>query len=213
LSDADEFYTHNTDPNNPDSDEDGMPDKWEVDNLLDPLLDDAGMDADGDGLNNRDEYEHSTDPNDPDMDKDGLVDGYEVLIGTYPNDPDSDDDGLSDRDEVRDLNVHLPGSQNPFQPLNADSTGDTVNGDASQRDVPDGVRDGDNDYDGDTFLNKFEFWFRWNPLDPSVPNTAEVWSNTAEIGVPASTMGGCCVLVVFLFGAALTVALSRRASA
>jgi hypothetical protein len=213
LSDGDEFYVHNTLPNDPDSDDDGMPDKWELDNLLNPLLDDAGLDADDDGLNNGEELEHGTDPNDPDMDNDGLSDGYEVLIGSNPEDADSDDDGLCDRDEVRDLDVHLPGYQNPFHPLSPDSTGNTVNGDESWKDLPDGVRDGDNDYDGDAFLNKFEFWFGWNPIDRAVPNTTELWPNTAEIGVPASTASGCWVLVLFLFGAALTAALSRRASA
>ena len=54
-----------TDPNNPDTDSDGMPDGWEVEYQLDPLVGDADGDADGDGFANREEYEQGTDPADP----------------------------------------------------------------------------------------------------------------------------------------------------
>ena len=47
-----------------DSDGDGMPDWWEEQNGLNPLFaDDASDDADGDGLNNRDEFLAGSDPN------------------------------------------------------------------------------------------------------------------------------------------------------
>ena len=55
LTDEDEII-HNTNPTNPDSDGDGMPDGWEVDNDLNPLVNDAGLDSDDDGLSNRYEY-------------------------------------------------------------------------------------------------------------------------------------------------------------
>ena len=213
LSDGDEFYIHDTLPTTPDSDDDGMPDKWEVDNLLNPRLDDSGMDPDGDLLHNAGEYAYGTDPHHPDWDTDRLYDGTEVLIGTNPKDPDSDDDALFDYDELRDLKPGIDGYQNPFDPLNWDSTGDTVDGDESLKDVPDGIPDGGNDYDGDTFLNKYEFWFGWDALDPSVPDTTEVWVNTSEIGVPAATRGGYWALGLFLLATALTAALSRRVSA
>jgi hypothetical protein len=45
-----------------DWDGDGMPDDWEIVYGLNPLLDDAHMDPDGDGLSNLDEYERETDP-------------------------------------------------------------------------------------------------------------------------------------------------------
>ena len=58
-----------TDPNNPDTDYDGMPDGWEVDFNLDPN-DDGSLnihngpmgDPDGDGIVNLDEYQNASDP-------------------------------------------------------------------------------------------------------------------------------------------------------
>ena len=46
-----EEQTHGTNMNNPDSDNDGLPDGWEVANGLDPLnAGDSAQDSDGDGL-------------------------------------------------------------------------------------------------------------------------------------------------------------------
>ncbi|QOY52619.1 DUF1566 domain-containing protein [Candidatus Sulfurimonas baltica] len=45
-----------------DDDNDGMPDKWEIANGLDPLADDASLDNDGDGRNNLFEYQDGTNP-------------------------------------------------------------------------------------------------------------------------------------------------------
>jgi hypothetical protein len=46
----------------PDFDHDGMDDVWEQENGLDPTLDDAGDDPDGDGFSNLEEYMLGTDP-------------------------------------------------------------------------------------------------------------------------------------------------------
>ena len=105
MNDGDEVHTYHTDPNDPDTDGDGLPDGWEVDNGLDPndSTGDNGADGDpdGDGLDNAGEYAARTDPVDPDSDDDGLNDGDEVdTYGTDPADADSDDDGLNDGDEV-----------------------------------------------------------------------------------------------------------------
>lgn len=71
-----------------DSDNDGMPDEWEVQNGLDPLNPaDAQLDADADGLVNLEEFLNSTNPHTPDTDNDGFGDGLEVAGGFDPNDP------------------------------------------------------------------------------------------------------------------------------
>ena len=71
-----EYDNGYTDPNDSDSDDDGLSDGYEVNTS-------------------------ATDPNDSDSDDDGLSDGYEVnTSATDPNDSDSDDDGLTDRDEL-----------------------------------------------------------------------------------------------------------------
>ncbi|MDP6576149.1 MAG: S-layer homology domain-containing protein [Candidatus Peribacteraceae bacterium] len=68
-----------------DTDEDGMPDAYEEANGLNKgVPSDAGMDADGDGLNNLGEFLYGTDPNNPDSDHDGIVDGEEIDKGTNP---------------------------------------------------------------------------------------------------------------------------------
>jgi hypothetical protein len=69
-----------------------MPDGWEVQYGLDPLVDDAGVDSDGDGLSNLDEYQNGTDPLDDDTDGDGMPDGWEVQYGLDPLVDDAQED-------------------------------------------------------------------------------------------------------------------------
>ena len=88
-----------TDPNDPDSDNDLLPDGYEVNTVeSNPLL----QDSDGDGLNDTVEWNiTSTDPNNEDSDGDGLNDGDENnTYGTNPNNWDSDGDLLSDYNEI-----------------------------------------------------------------------------------------------------------------
>ncbi len=98
-------FQNNTDPqvSNTDEDSDGMPDSWEIDNGLDPTIDDSADDPDNDDLTNLEEYTHETDPNNEDTDGDGMPDGWEVLHGRDPlshlSGVDSDGDGVSDVDE------------------------------------------------------------------------------------------------------------------
>ncbi|HHX62111.1 MAG TPA: VWA domain-containing protein, partial [Epulopiscium sp.] len=112
-----------TDPNNADTDSDGLPDGYEYYILgTDPLkadtndngINDGAEDTDGDGLTNLQEYQLGTNPLMEDTDGDGLNDGEEV--NTYKTNPlvyDTDGDGLSDYEEI------LLG----FDPLNRDTNG------------------------------------------------------------------------------------------
>ncbi|MFX0125420.1 MAG: NosD domain-containing protein [Candidatus Hodarchaeota archaeon] len=88
-----------------DLDIDGMPDDWEVEMGLNPLVNDGNADPDGDSLLNIAEYLHKTDPYDPDSDVDGMPDGWEVQMGIDPiiNDAkkDPDKDGLTNLQEYR----------------------------------------------------------------------------------------------------------------
>jgi len=97
LMDGDEVNIYHTNPLNSDTDGDGMPDGWEVAHGLNPLMNDAALDPDNDGLTNLQEYQHGTDPHNPDTDGDGLSDGNEVNI--YHTNPlvwDTLGDGISD---------------------------------------------------------------------------------------------------------------------
>jgi len=81
-----------------DTDKDGMPDSYEMGHSLNPFLDDAGEDADGDGFSNLLEYQHGTSPSDAgdfpdtpgDVNHDGEVNltdailALQVLAGLAP---------------------------------------------------------------------------------------------------------------------------------
>jgi hypothetical protein len=90
-----------------DSDNDGMPNGWEIANGLDPANPaDASYDKDSDGLTNLEEYQNNTNPNNPDTDGDGMQDGWEINNGLDPRNPgdtngDPDNDGLTNIDEYR----------------------------------------------------------------------------------------------------------------
>jgi len=66
LTDARERLIHHTNPAEPDSDGDGMPDGWELANGFDPRSGaDGTADADNDLLANSEEYRIGADPHDP----------------------------------------------------------------------------------------------------------------------------------------------------
>jgi uncharacterized protein (DUF1800 family) len=100
-----------------DTDNDGMPDVWETANSFNlNLASDAPTDADGDGLNNRDEYLAGTNPRNADTDGDSISDALEranlsnpLLAASrppftgqaWPTGQDLDGNGLPDAWEVR----------------------------------------------------------------------------------------------------------------
>lgn len=89
----------------PDDDNDGMPDNWEVAYGLDPLSSaDASQDPDGDGWSNILEYQQGSSPLFKDADMDGMQDDWEILYGLNPSDAadaglDADGDGLTNLQE------------------------------------------------------------------------------------------------------------------
>ncbi|GAB4578248.1 MAG: hypothetical protein Fur0022_09820 [Anaerolineales bacterium] len=96
-----EFGTH---PSKNDTDDDKLPDNWEIDHGLKPN-DHEGPngtngDPDGDGLTNKQELDFSSHPNKPDTEGDGLNDLQEMSLGTNPNNDDTDGDELLDKWEV-----------------------------------------------------------------------------------------------------------------
>lgn len=78
-----------------DTDGDGIPDKWELREGLDPNdPTDAGLDFDDDGLTNIQEYTFRTNPNNSDTDSDGYSDKKEIDKSTDPLDPESKPKGI-----------------------------------------------------------------------------------------------------------------------
>jgi MBG domain (YGX type)/Bacterial TSP3 repeat len=160
-------YINGTDPTDADTDNDGLPDGWEIQHSLDPNsgsgANGATGDPDGDGLTNAQEYAHGTDPQNPDTDGDGVNDGQEVLNGTDPTDPDTDNDGLNDGDEIA----------HGTDPLDPDTDGDglpdgwEVDHGLDPND-PNGDNGASGDPDGDGISNEDEYH---NGTDPQVPNS------------------------------------------
>jgi outer membrane protein OmpA-like peptidoglycan-associated protein len=166
-----------TDPNNPDSDGDGLKDGEEVRvYITDPLNYDTDADALKDGL---EVNKYGTDPVKADTDADMLTDGMEVnSYKTDPLDNDTDDDLLDDGKEVNKYKT---------DPLNADSDGDgLIDGNEINKYRTDplsadtdgeGLNDGEEvnkyrtdplnvDTDGGTVNDSTEVGRGTNPLDP-----------------------------------------------
>ncbi len=180
LTDGEEYITYKTDPLNPDTDGDGLNDGDEVHKYkTDPL----NPDTDGDGLNDGDEVmKYKTDPLKADTDGDGLKDGDEVLkYKTNPLKTDTDGDGLSDGKEVNGVNVELKIVGAPVEtklfktdPLKADTDGDGLT------DYAEVMTHKTNplvvDTDGGTIGDGVEVKRGTDPLDPN--------DDIVKIGVP-----------------------------
>jgi hypothetical protein len=95
------------DIDDPDDDNDGMPDTFEAQAALNPTdAADAGGDADADGAPNLAEYLNGTDPRAADTDADGMPAAFEITYGFAPANAsdgalDPDGDGLNNTQEAR----------------------------------------------------------------------------------------------------------------
>lgn len=116
LTDREE-YRHLTDPTSADSDNDGMPDLWEIDNWLNPIFPDGSADVDNDTYTNLQEYNANTSPTDPgstplpgDIDGSGSIDLADAILafriitdsalGNASSAVDINDDGLIGTEEA-----------------------------------------------------------------------------------------------------------------
>lgn len=134
LSDSQEVDTYGTDPNSTDSDNDGVPDVDEVNTYhTNPL----NRDSDGDGVSDLDEINiYGTDPLSVDTDGDGMPDGYEIANG--PN-----------------IAYHVDGH---LDPLVNDASGDLDHDGLSNLfEYQIGTKANNPDTDGDGMSDSFEY--------------------------------------------------------
>ncbi len=150
LTDGDEIIIYNTDPLDQDTEGDGMEDGYEVNNNLDPLVDDTTLDYDSDGLNNLEEFLLGTLANNNDTDNDGLSDGEEVNSwNTDPTLEDTDADQLTDYEEII---IYFTNA------TNSDTEEDGIeDGYEIFNDLDPLINDAGLDHDNDTLTNLLEF--------------------------------------------------------
>lgn len=166
-----------TDPNNPDTDGDGLKDGEE------DFVSNGIWDVD----------EHEPNPLDPDTDKDGLNDGLEVRYGTDPTNEDSDNDCIIDGLEDENLNGdYNAGSETDALSPDTDSDGlaDGQIGGVGEDLNCNGFRDADADG-------------RWTETDPrladsdfdGIPDYDEMttggYFNLSNVGRASSGHEGC----------------------
>ena len=130
-----------------DTDEDGLPDVWEL-QWLGFLVYDACDDPDSDGADDLAEYQFGADPMDSDSDDDNIPDGWEIGYGLDPLDPaDAAED--PDGDCFTNLAEYEGGGTNPRD-------GDSHPIDCNENcvwDDQDAIGGGDFDADGDVDLD------------------------------------------------------------
>jgi hypothetical protein len=180
LDDGEEFAL-GTSPNTTDSDDDLLPDGWEVTHGLDPL-DDGSLDEDNGP--------------DGDPDEDTLVNALEFERGADPKDSDSDDDTLSDG--VENAAGFWGGeAATGTSPVNADSDDDGLSDAQENPDTPyvaetnSGSNPNLSDSDGDGTNDRWEFLLGTDPtLDSSNLTTVAVTNHGFELPATATFVQG-----------------------
>lgn len=112
LSNLGEYAAH-TDPNDPDSDGDLLPDGWESDypGFTSPTNGlDAGWDLDLDTIANSNEYAYGTSPALADTDGDGMPDDWEIRYIAVVSPTNSDGLGDADSDLISNVDEYNQGS-------------------------------------------------------------------------------------------------------
>ena len=129
-------YDYGTDRRDPDTDDDGLLDGYEVGFFTtNPTV----YDTDGDGFGDGDEIERiGTNPTRADSDDDGLTDRDDFDLGADPLKYDTDGDGVGDGDELL---------YNNTDPLNPDTDNDGLN-DSEEAFLATDPRNPDTDGDG-----------------------------------------------------------------
>jgi len=166
-----------TDPTNPDTDGDFLPDKWEVDEGFDPT--DADMDDNGvtDG--------------EEDADGDGLTNYQEWFFGTNPHLGDTDFDGMPDLWEV----------EKGTNPILWDASQDyDLDGLTNIEEYGYGTDPLDPDTDDDGFIDSAEIIAGTDPTDPDDFPATTPWSHSVgfALGVTLSllTLAGLSIYVI-----------------
>jgi len=204
------------------TDNDGIPNGWEINNGFDIYSDDSGIDDDDDGLTRLEEWQQGgryldggCDPKNPDTDGDGLGDGFEVENGFNATFIDSDLDGMSDgweyynsldplfddheNDPDEDELINLAEFLNGTDPNNIDSDEDEMSdGWEVKYDFdPNDNSDSDEDFDEDGWSNKEEFEEGTSPTnDQSHPMKPD---NGFDLhGNMWSIFGGILIIVAIL---------------
>jgi len=187
-------YNARTNPNNADTDDDGISDYDELKGMLGYVTDPTDYDSDNDGLSDGNEITLGTDPNDPDTDGDGIKDGEEdrnqngvidegETDPTHPGGYDTDEDGLNDFDEI-----FVYGTD----PLNEDSDNDEVPDYEEVMEWSTDPNDLDSDNDGISDRNEIKGVEYTNQV-PGKKKNIDQWND--NLGLPTSCAYGVTIKI------------------
>ena len=210
FNDYNEIFIYHTNATNPDSDGEGLDDRYEWFHDVDPDTVDIQRtqptlsDTDSDGLDDKEEGEvwiwlpgytdkvkRTTNPLMPDTDSDGLTDGDEVKVdyepkskefinSTDPESPDTDGDGMLDGFEFDYSDIDNDGLSTWWERENA---GIFQNAEFRRDTDFNGVNDTLDDWDGDGLTNINEYIWRFDPWNPDTDDDQIIDSKENRTGL------------------------------